>query len=301
MKFSLKQLAVFEAICETGSVSLAAEKLSLTQSATSMSLAQLEKVLGRPLFERHGKRLSLTYWGMWLRPRVKQLLQDAKHIELGFLDQQLVSGLLRVCASQTPAEHLMPELIASLDTKFPELRLDFVVQSTHGVINDLLNFQCDLGVVEGRCDDQRLMQTEWCKDNLVIVSSPSHPFAFESEVTFSMLESAQWVLREPGSGTRAVFDSAIYPHIRHLNVWREYDFVPVIKSVVNNSLSISCLPWLEVKDSVNAGQLAVLNTPELNIERTLSFIWRADSKDNPLIDCVKREGLAMMQGRSLIK
>ncbi len=300
MKFSLKQLAVFDAICETGSVSLAADKLSLTQSATSMSLAQLEKVLGRPLFERHGKRMSLTHWGMWLQPRAKQLLQDAKHIEMGFGDQQIVSGLLRVSSSQTPAEYLMPELIAFLNNKYPELRLDFSVYSTHNVVSELLNYQCDLGVIEGRCDAQRLIQQEWCKDKLVIVCSAQHPYARQSEVSLAMLESSSWVLREQGSGTRAVFDSAISPHIQHLNVWREYDFVPVIKSLVMNSECLSCLPYLEVKKSVDTGQLAILNTPELQIERTLSFVWRVDSKDNPLIDCIRQEGMEMMQGRSLI-
>ncbi|MCE0495875.1 LysR substrate-binding domain-containing protein [Vibrio salinus] len=300
MKFSLKQLAVFEAVCETGSVSQAADKLSLTQSATSMSLAQLEKILGRPLFERHGKRMSLTYWGMWLQPRVKRLLQDARHIESGFMDQQVMSGLLRVSASQTPAEYLMPELISFLNQTYPELRLDFSVYSTHNVISELLNYQCDLGIIEGRCDDQRLMQQEWCKDRLVIVCSAEHPYAGNPEISLSMLENSSWVLREQGSGTRAVFDSAIFSHIRHLNVWREYDFVPVIKSLVINSECLSCLPYLEVKKSVDTGQLAILNTPELNIERTLSFVWRVDSKDNPLIECVRREGINMMQGRSLI-
>lgn len=69
LRYSLKQLAVFDAVADTGSVSQAAEKLALTQSATSMSLAQLEKMLGRPLFERQGKQMALTHWGMWLRPK----------------------------------------------------------------------------------------------------------------------------------------------------------------------------------------------------------------------------------------
>jgi len=301
LKFSLKQLSVFEAICETGNVSLAADKLSLTQSATSMSLGQLEKVLGRPLFERHGKRMSLTHWGLWLRPRVKQLLQEAKQIESGFLDQQLVSGLLRISASQTPAEYLMPELISLLDVSYPELRIDFLVQSTHNVISDLLSYRCDLGVIEGRCDDQRLMQKEWCKDNLVVVCSTKHPYAKETQVSFRLLESAQWILRELGSGTRTAFDSAIYSHIQHLNVWREYDFVPLIKRMVINGSYLSCLPFLEVKDAVDSGQLSILNIPGFTIERTLSFIWRADNSESPLIDSVRHKGIEMMKGRSLIE
>ncbi len=91
MKYSLKQLAVFDTVADTGSVSIAAEKLCLTQSAASMSLSQLEKLLGRQLFERNGKQMMLSHWGTWLRPRAKRLLQDAKQIEMGFLEQHLLS------------------------------------------------------------------------------------------------------------------------------------------------------------------------------------------------------------------
>lgn len=86
MRYSLKQLAVFDAVADCGSVSQAADKLALTQSATSMSLAQLEKMLGTSCFERQGKQMALTHWGMWLRPKAKRLLQDAQQIEMGFYD-----------------------------------------------------------------------------------------------------------------------------------------------------------------------------------------------------------------------
>ncbi|GAL12292.1 transcriptional regulator LysR family [Vibrio astriarenae] len=70
MRYSLKQLAVFDAVAELGSVSQAAERLAVTQSAASMSLSQLEKLLGRDLFIRQGKDMRLSHWGNWLRPRL---------------------------------------------------------------------------------------------------------------------------------------------------------------------------------------------------------------------------------------
>lgn len=294
VKYSLKQLAVFDAISECGSVSLAAEKLSLTQSATSMSLAQLEKVLGRPLFERQGKKMSLTYWGMWLRPKAKRLIQDAQHIEMGFLDQKIVSGHLRIAASQTPAEHLMPKLICLLDKKYPELRIEFSVKSTHTVIEELLDYQIDFGIVEGRCDDTRLVQEIWCKDQLVIACAADHPLAGDSLVTMPQIEQYRWVLREPGSGTRAVFDSAIIPKLQHLNVWREYDYIPVIKALVKSSTYLTCLPYIEIKPEIDRGELVMLHCPELTMERPLSFVIRADMADSPLAVCVRQEAHDML-------
>ncbi|EMC0406703.1 LysR family transcriptional regulator [Vibrio fluvialis] len=297
MRYSLKQLAVFEAVADCGSVSAAADKLALTQSATSMSLAQLEKMLGRPLFERQGKQMALTHWGMWLRPKAKKLLQDAQQIEMGFYDQHLLSGEIRLGASQTPAEHLVPDLISIIDSDFPEIRIELGVKSTQGVIEGILDYKYDLGIIEGRCDDNRIHQEVWCRDHLTVVASAHHPFAKRDVVSLAQLEQAKWVLREHGSGTRKTFDSSIHKLIADLDVWREYEHVPVLRSLVSNGSYLTCLPYLDVERYIQSGQLVALNVPELNMERTLSFVWRADMSENPLAECIKREGLRMMKGR----
>lgn len=297
MRYSLKQLAVFAAVADTGSVSQAAERLSLTQSATSMSLAQLEKMLGRPLFERQGKQMALSHWGVWLRPKAKRLLQDAQQIEMGFYEQHLLSGELKLGASQTPAEHLVPDLISAIDNDFPEMRISLGVKSTDTVIEGVLDYKYDLGIIEGRCDDNRIHQEVWCRDHLTVVASSHHPFARRDKVSLSQLEQAKWVLREHGSGTRMIFDSSIHHLIADLDVWREYEHVPVLRSMVANGQYLTCLPYLDVERFIEAGQLVALNVPELEMERTLSFIWRADMAENPLVECVKREGLRMMKGR----
>lgn len=297
MRYSLKQLAVFDSVADTGSVSLAADKLALTQSATSMSLAQLEKMLGRPLFERQGKQMALTHWGMWLRPKAKRLLQDAQQIEMGFYEQHLLSGHVKLGASQTPAEHLVPDLISIIDNSFPEMRISLKVKSTDSVIQGVLNYKYDLGIIEGRCDDNRLQQEVWCRDHLTVVAAAHHPFARHSTVSLAQLEQARWVLREHGSGTRMIFDSSIHHLLEGLDVWREYEHVPVLRSMVENGQYLTCLPYLDVERFIESGQLVALNVPELNMERTLSFVWRADMIENPLVECIKREGARMMKGK----
>lgn len=295
MRYSLKQLAVFEEVASSGNVSKAADELALTQSATSMALAQLEKLLGRPLFERQGKRMALTYWGAWLRPKAKQLLFDAQQIELGFYEQHLVSGEIALASSQTAAEHLLPELISNIDSNFPELRIHFKVKNTEKVIDGIKNFDYEFGIIEGRCDDSRIQQEVWCHDHLVIIASKHHPYAKSEKVSFAQLEQAKWVLREQGAGTRKIFESAIHGVIDDLDVWREYEQISVLRTLVANGLYLSCLPYLDVVKFIERGELVALNVPELNMKRTLSFIWRADSVENPLRDCIKREALRMIK------
>lgn len=286
MRFTLRQIEVFEAIADAGSVSLAAERVFMTQSAASMALAQLEEALGNPLFDRHGKHLVLNQWGYWLRGRARRLLFDAKEIELGFSGQHLVSGEINVGASQTPGEQLMPELISDLDNDFPQLRVNLAIDNTEHVLDGVLHYRFDLGVIEGPCEDSRLKQEVWCRDNLVIVAASNHPYARQKEVSFAQLEEAKWVLREPGAGTRDIFDRAIHGHVKQLNVWREYSHVRVLSSLVQNHYYLSCLPYRSVAAEVESGVLAILSVPGLDMNRTFSFVWREDAGPNPLRDCL---------------
>ncbi|MGR6831461.1 LysR substrate-binding domain-containing protein [Aliivibrio wodanis] len=301
MRYSLKQLAVFDAVATTGSVSQAAELLSLTQSATSMSLSQLEKMLGRSLFERNGKRMALTHWGVWLRPKAKKLIHDAQQIELGFYDQHLISGELSLGASQTAAEHLVPNLISNIDNDFPEIRISLGVKNTSGIINGVLDYKYELGIIEGRCDDSRIHQEVFCTDHLIIVAAAHHPFAKHKTVSLAQLEQAKWVLREHGAGTRTIFDSAIHDKIPDLDVWREYEYVPVLRTLVANGQYLSCLPYLDVVKYIERGELVALNVPELNMERTLSFIWRSSMDQNPISSCIRREGIRMIKDHHIIR
>ncbi|SHH21557.1 LysR substrate-binding domain-containing protein [Ferrimonas marina] len=299
MRYTLKQLAVFDAIASRGSVSLAAEQLSLTQSATSMSLSQLEKMLGKPLFERVGKRMVLTHWGQWLRPKAKGLLGQAEQIQLGFSGQHLVSGNISVGASQTSAHHLVPDLISKTDKDFPEVRIQLEVENTEHVIEGVLDHRYQLGIIEGRCDDSRLLQQTWCNDQLAVVAGPHHPYARLKSVSLGQLEQAEWVLREQGAGTRAIFDAAIHGHIDNLNVRHEYEQISILKTLVQQGPYLSCLPVLDVERAIERDELVALKVPELNMTRRLSFIWRRESADNPVRNCLLTEGKRLERVRAL--
>lgn len=297
MKYSLKQLAVFDAVASQGSVSAAARKLSMTQSAVSMSLSQLENVLDRPLFSRQGNRLALSHWGRWLRPKAKRLLQDAQQIQMGLHEQQIISGSIVLFSSQTAAEHILPNLISKIDSDFPELRIELTIENTGHVIQCLLNHECDLGIVEGRNDDSRIYQKKLIDDHLVVFTNPHHPFANSDNVSLAQLEQAKWVLREIGSGTRRIFDGAVHGLIDNIKVWKAYESVAVLKKLVENGFYLGCLPYLDVAQEVENGQLVILPTPQLDMKRSLSFVWRKDAGENPLRDCILAEARRLVDNR----
>lgn len=297
LKYTLKQIMVFDAVAELESVSAAGRRLAMTQSAVSMSLSQLERQLDRPLFVRQGNRLTLSHWGRWLRPKARVLIQDARQIEMGLHDEQLISGVLRVSASQTAAEHLLPELISKIDADFPELRIELVVENTEHVIESVLNYDIDVGVIESRNDDSRIHQENWLTDHLVVVASPHHPFASHERVSLAQLEQAQWVLREHGAGTRGIFDGAVHGLIDNINVWKEYQHVPVLIELVKTGSYLSAIPFLDVEQDVKNGKIVILPTPQLDMRRHISFIWRTDSGESPLRNCLLAEGRRLLRRR----
>ncbi|MFM2475814.1 LysR substrate-binding domain-containing protein [Celerinatantimonas sp. MCCC 1A17872] len=294
MSFSLKQMAVFDAVAQFGSVSLASEHLAMTQSAASMALAQLEQQLGHPLFERSGRRLILNAWGYWLRPRAKRLLQDATQIEQGFQGRHLLSGQLRMGISQTIAEVLLPQLVCRLDDLYPQLRLEPFVSNSEQVILRLLHHELELGVIEGRCDEPRIKSFHWCDDELVVVVGARHPLAQHDAVSIDDLSALRWVLRESGSGTRETFTNSVATRINKLNIWREFTHVPTIMALLESGQYASCLPKRVVLPRANSGQLKILSVDGLNISRQFHFVWRKDAGSDPLRDCLIEQAMMLV-------
>src|SRR5437868_6251316 len=110
MRFSLKQIAVFDAVARLGSVSRAAEEVALSQSAASMALKELEDSLGAQLFHRHGRKLILNENGRRLQPKAHSLMRLAG--EIGTPESEDLDGTLRVAASTTVGNYVLPECSA---------------------------------------------------------------------------------------------------------------------------------------------------------------------------------------------
>ncbi len=294
MKFSLRQLQVFHQIAELHSVSEAAKSLNMSQSAASMALAQLESQLDKPLFHRQGRKMMLNHWGHWLRPHVNQILMSCSTIEMGMNNLEVISGKLSLGVSQTPAEHIVPALVAELDQDFPQLEMRVHVDNTENVISGLIDYRYDIGLIEGHCDDERLAQVPICDDELVIVASADHPFARQKLTRVSQLEMSSWILREPGAGTRKIFDNSIRKFIDQVKVHREYDHIGVILHMVSQSQYLTCLSYRSVEQAVKQGRLAILNVPELSMKREIRYAWRKNDMESDVRDVIFRTTQALV-------
>ena len=166
---TLRQLGVFVAVARAGSTRAAADRVARSQSAASSALAELEATLGVKLFDRVGRRLTLNAQGRALLPRAVNLLEQAA--EIGQLFGAADQGALRVAASFTVGEYLLPPLIAGWKRAHPGTRLRLDIANTRAVLDAVAALEVDVGFIEGARTHPDLDVAHWRDDELVVVAA----------------------------------------------------------------------------------------------------------------------------------
>lgn len=271
MKYSLRQLEVFVAIGRQESVSRAAEALSLSQSATSMALGELERQFDTRLFDRHGKRLQLNERGRQILPQAIELLDRAAQLE-SLLAGNAGLGSLRLGATLTIGNYLATLLIGEYMHRYPGSRVQLEVHNTAMVVEQVAHFKLDFGLIEGESQHPDLEITPWIDDELAIFAAPDHRFAGRKDLALEDIVGETWILRERGSGTRQVFDAAFRHVLTHLNICLELEHTEAIKRAVESGMGISCISRLALKDAFRRGSLVPLEIKDLDLRRQFNFI-----------------------------
>ncbi len=207
---TLEQLRVFVAVAERQHVTRAAEALNLAQSAASAAIAALEARHGAKLFHRVGRGIALTGAGALFLGEARAVLARAEAAELALSELGgLKRGTLSVQASQTIASYWLPRHLVAFRRAHPGIDIRLVVGNTAQVAAAVHDGVAELGFVEGVIDDPALTVEQVARDQLILVVGPGHPWSTIDRLEPGRLIESDWVLREPGSGTRSVFEAAL--------------------------------------------------------------------------------------------
>lgn len=275
MKFTLKQIRVFLATANCQNISQAAEQLAMSQSAASESLKTLENQFDIQLFDRIGKRLQLNELGKLIRRQAESFMERATLLE-NALDKHAEIGLVKVGATLSIGNYLAINIISHFREKYPSANVSLKVANTTNIAQKVVNFELDVGLIEGEVAHSDLVVTPWHQDELVVFCSPDHPYAPKTKLTDQDLKDAQWVLRETGSGTRQAFDYALHGLIPELNVTLELQHTEAIKRAVETGMGLGCLSKITLIDAFKRGILVPLPVPHRNFHRQFYFILHKD-------------------------
>jgi DNA-binding transcriptional LysR family regulator len=207
---TLEQLRIFVAVAEREHVTQAASALGLTQSAVSAAIAALEARHDARLFDRVGRRIELSAAGRVFLDEARAVLARAHAAEMVLGDLgTLARGTLNVHASQTIASYWLPARLVQFRKAYPKVEVRLAAGNTETVARAVLDGGADVGFVEGAVRVPALSSIEVGGDRLVLVIGASHPLAKRRRAGIGDLATAQWVVREPGSGTRSELEAAL--------------------------------------------------------------------------------------------
>ncbi|WP_429206990.1 LysR substrate-binding domain-containing protein [Aeromonas veronii] len=271
MKLTLQQLKVFATIARYGNLGLAANELCLSKGAVSQSLQELERQLSTPLFDRIHPRLQLNNEGRLLQPAAEELLTRMQDIENLFSPDAEPSGQLRLGASQTIGNYLLPTLLASSKQELG-LPPKVTINNTHLLCHALANFELDMALIEGENHHPDLLAEPWLQDEMLVVAPPGHPLANKKEISLSRLGGETWVLREAQSGSREQFIQQIQPELPRWQPGLELNTLEAVMLAVEKGLGISFISRLAASDRLADGRLIALPLSR-RFPRQLSLIW----------------------------
>lgn len=278
---TFKQLRAFTCVARLGTLTAAAEELSLTKGALSVALHELEKQLGHPLFDRVKNRLVMNAYGQQLRPLADELLQRTMTIESLF-GQGNLAGTLHIGASYTVGEHLLPMLVGNFMQRHECQRPHLIVENTSHLCQLLESYELDLALVEGQINSPLLTARPWLQDQMLVVAAPGHPLAQQANLPLSALEGENWVVREAFSGTREQFDRRLAPLLDNWQLGLEFNTNTAVISAVASGIGLGFISDLAAADALCCGRIVRLDLQQ-NWTRQLQLVCAADKYQTPLM------------------
>lgn len=262
---TLDQLRIFIAVAERQHVTRAAAGLHMAQSAVSAAIAALEARHDTKLFDRIGRGISLTQAGEIFLAEARAVVARAAAAELVLGELGAMKrGILAVQASQTIASYWLPRHLVAFRSSHPGIEIRLSIGNTAQVAAAVQSGEAEIGFVEGQVDNPHLISQIVARDQLIIVVAPGHPWAGRSNLSAGELATGEWVLREPGSGTRSEFEHAMVQlgvAVNRLAVVLELPSNEAVRAAVEAGLGATAVSASVVAPSLEAGLLQAVKFP----------------------------------------
>jgi DNA-binding transcriptional LysR family regulator len=260
---TLDQLRIFVAVAERQHVTHAAEALNVAQSAASHAIASLEERHQTKLFNRIGRHIELTDAGQAFLKEARAVLATVEAAELALMEfSDLKRGVLSVQASQTIANYWLPRHLAAFRRAHPQIEIRASIGNTAQVATAVENRETELGFVEAAIHSEQLTSTAVARDQIIVVVAPYHELLKRKPVAPADLMEVEWVLRERGSGTRAVFEDALVQFglkARALRIALELPSNEAVRSAAEAGLGAVVISAAVAAPSLEAGLLQQIN------------------------------------------
>ncbi|TAJ81117.1 MAG: LysR family transcriptional regulator [Gallionellaceae bacterium] len=272
---TLHQLKIFDAVARNLSFARAAEELHLTPPALSIQVKQLADVIGQPLFEQIGKKISLTPSGdvAWsacrdVLERLEQLAQQLAAL------QGLEKGSLKLATLST-AKYFIPRLLGDFCIKHPGVETALFMGNREQLLERLARNKDDLYVLGQPPEHLNVVSEPFADNHLVVIADPTHPLAHEKDIAPTRMKGLPFILRESGSGTRLAAEKFFERHHVTLKIRMELGSNEAVKQVVAGGLGIAVLSASTICAELSSGELVILDVKGFPLDRKWYMVYPA--------------------------
>lgn len=291
----LRQLATFRSVAQHLNFTRAAAELDYAQSSVTAQIQALEEEIGLPLFDRVGRRVSLTEAGqrlLWYADRMLELAQEAKAVLAG---ATVPTGSLTISAPETICSYRLPAVLHEFKQKFPEVRLTFKPMPSNELRPAVSEGVLDVAFLLDELVHASNLNVEVLRDEPVcLVAPPNHRLSSLAAVKPANVEGEPLLLTEFNCSYRAVFKRALAEAGVYPNIVMEFGSVEAIKQCVIAGLGLTVLPAVAVQREIESGDLIALNWAGTPLKVALQMAWHRDKWISPALNeflCLARRRL----------
>jgi DNA-binding transcriptional LysR family regulator len=279
---TLRQLQVFEAVARHLSFSRAAAELHLTQPAVSMQVKLLEEQAGLPLFERLGKKIFLTEAGAELHQHSRVIAQQLRDADEALAARKGLSQGRLVITMVSTAKYFVPPLLARFLEQHPGVTVKLSANNREVVLKQLADNEVDFAIMGRPPQRMDAVAEAFARHPHVVIAAPGHPLARKRRIPLARLAEETFLIREPGSGTRALLERLFAEHHLALNVSMEMASNETIKQAVQAGMGISLLSLHTIGLELEMRRLAILDVQGLPIVRDWHVVRLAAKRLSPV-------------------
>jgi DNA-binding transcriptional LysR family regulator len=282
MNITFRQLRLFLALAETGSVSAAAKFMHVTQPTASMQLKDITESVGLPLYEVVGKKIYLTDMGKELATTARAVAQswDAfeQHVDAV---KGLSRGKLKVAVVST-AKYFMPRLVGSFCKKYPEIDVSLQIINRDGVVQRLRDNMDDIYIMSKPPSDLDLADEVFMPNPIVVIASTSDPLVKRHSVSLNELSESRFILREKGSGTRMAGDQFFSKKKFRPNIRLELGSNEALKESVAGGLGLGLVSSHALHGHVKEHGVRIIDVEGFPLPSAWHIVHPASKKLSPL-------------------
>ncbi|MDH5511376.1 MAG: LysR substrate-binding domain-containing protein [Nitrospinota bacterium] len=268
------QLELFLLAAKLKNFSKSAERMAISQPAFSAQIIKLESILGASLFERIGRKVELTDSGAMFAEYAQKIMSSLREGKQALDDMsRTVMGTLRIGASTTIANYILPDYLGRFRKSFPECLIEMTVNNTEQIERAILSNEIDLGLVEGPLQHPGKVNSNlFMKDELVVVFSASHRFRGRPQISLDDFRGEPLIIREKGSGTRKVFMGAMDVNHDPLKVVMELGDTEAIKRMLESDSGVAVISLSAVHREIKTKSLAMARIMGCPMPRLFNMI-----------------------------